>query len=144
MALEQRPDRCDRGRLALNNRMRITDGDRHELDPIDFLGRTYLDRSELLLDQVADDPGLRDPVADTDPHLVRAFALGQPPRGDPRAVSRQLRPRPVRVPDRDFGFGAEDVENLEHAVGLVGGGKLARPVRHQPLLLDEQVDVAVC
>src|SRR5262249_14972468 len=143
VALEQRTDRSDLARVALNDRVRVAHRDGSELDPFDDLARPYVDRSELLLDWPVQDPRLRDPLADTDPDRVGAFALGQPPRGDPRAVSRQLCPRPVRVPDGNLGFGAEDVQNFKHAVGFVSGRKLARPLRRHPLVLDEQVEVAV-
>ena len=105
--------------------------------------RADLDRSQLLLDQVAADPRLGHPLADADPHLVGAGSVGEPAGGNPRPVSGQLGPGAVGIPDCDLGFRTVGRDDLEHAVRLMLRRELARALRRQPFLLDEQVDVAV-
>src|SRR4030095_13775586 len=94
VALEQRANPADLGRVSLHDRVRVADRDRDELDAFDDLRRADLARPKRRLDQAPAAPCGRYPLATTDPHLVRALAVGQPPCSDPRAVSRQLGPRP--------------------------------------------------
>jgi hypothetical protein len=143
MALEARADANDLRRVTLDDGVRVPDRDRHEGDPLDLFGGAYLDRPELLLDELTTYPRAGHAITDANAHLVGAAALGEPPGCDPRSVPGQLGSRPVGIPDRDLGLGAVDVEDFEHAVGLVLSRELARSVSSQPLVLDEQVDVAV-
>ena len=141
--LEQRSDPFDLSRISLDDRVRVSDRDRHELNPLEPLRRTDLYRPQLLLDQPALDQRPGHAFADPDAHLVGACALGEPAGGDSRSVSGQLGPGAVWVPNRDLRGGPVDGDHLEHAVGVVRGRELARALRRQPLVLCEQVDVPV-
>ena len=129
MALEQRPDPFDLGGVAFDDRVRVSDRDRHELDPLEPLGRADLDRPQLLLDQFAADPRVGHPLADADSHLPGTVSIGEPAGSDPSPVAGQLGPAAVGIPDHDLGLDAIDTDDFEDAVGLVLRRELARALR---------------
>jgi hypothetical protein len=115
--LQERPEPDDVRRIALDDRVRVSDDDRDELDPVHLLAPADRHVSEILLDLAArKDAG--DDAAAPDAHANgrRARSVGEPGGGDPRPVSGELRLRAVRVPDEDLdGIDARG-EHLEHAV----------------------------
>ena len=129
MAFEQRPDPFDLGRVAFDDRVRVSDRDRHELDPVEPLGSPDLDRSQLLLDQLAADSRPGHPLADADSHLSGTASIGEPAGSDTSPVAGQLGPRAVGIPDHDLGLDALDTHDFEDAVGLVLRRELARALR---------------
>src|SRR4030095_1717765 len=78
VALEQRANPADLGRVSLHDRVRVADRDRDELDAFDDLRRADLDWPKRLLDQVACSPGGRYPLANTGTHPARPFAGSRP------------------------------------------------------------------
>ena len=72
VAFEQRPNPLDFGRIAFDDRVGVPDGDRHELDPFELLGRPDFDPPQFLLDQLAARPSAGHPLADSDSHLLCA------------------------------------------------------------------------
>jgi hypothetical protein len=129
VGFEQRPDPFDLGRVAFDDRVRVSDRDRHELDSLEPLGRADLDRPQLLLDQFAADPRVGHPLADADSHLPGTASIGEPAGSDPSPVAGQLGPGAVGIPDHDLGLDALDTHDFEDAVGLVLRRELARALR---------------
>jgi hypothetical protein len=127
--LDERPEaeELPAGRLAPDDRMRVADSHRRELDAfalhLERLRPPDLDRAEVDLDIAVLHPGRNRPVAETHAGEGDPTSPSEPHGGDPGAVPGQLGSRAVRVPDHDLRLGASHVDDLENPVGshaLVG------------------------
>ena len=140
--------------LAPDDRVRVADGDRDELDrlsrDVDRLGLPHLDRAHVRLDLLAL-AHLRDDLAraDRDAHGACAASAGKPASRDSRPVARELGGRAVGVPDDDLGGIAVRRRDLDDAVGADAEVVVADPLhpfgrqREGKLSpLDQQVIVA--
>ena len=106
MSLEQRAEPAQLGalRIAPDDRVRVPDGDRRELHAlaaeIERLPPPHLDPSDVEPDEVIVAHERRDlPLADAE-HDAGCLRPAREPGGDDAGpVARQLRARPVRIPD---------------------------------------------
>src|SRR5207247_8506754 len=96
--LEARSNPSDLVRIAADDCVRVAHGNRYELDAVDALRRTGADRAERLLDvPVVEHARLDVTIADANAHTLGARELGEPPRGDARAVSGHLGRRSIGI-----------------------------------------------
>ncbi len=97
--------------------MWIADAHRGHRESVDDLGSRDVDLAEILLDDGAvENPGVHRALAHDHLDAFGSRARRKPRGGDPRAVSRELGPRAVRIPDRDLDAIVRRGEHLEHAV----------------------------
>src|SRR5439155_15127575 len=106
--------------VATHNRVRVADGARRDLEllavDVQHFRPSDLDLADVDLDLAPVDSRAQHPLAEPEPDVRDPGSLGEPPRGDPRAVARELRGRPVRVPDQNGRLRSVDRDDLEHAV----------------------------
>ena len=121
--LETGADLSDARRITEYHGVRIAHRDRHERDSIRDLLRADGDLAQLLLDlAVVVDTGAHGERADGHVDLARARLGGKPCGGDAGAVSRELRARPVDVPDRDVDRRRRPRQDLEDTIGALREG----------------------
>ena len=135
MYLERRPDAkqvVPRQDVAANDRMRIPDLDRDELDALaDEVDRLVVPDpcvTELLAHEPVRRLCRRNPSSGRlDLHLREAAVAKEPGRRDPGPVPRHLRGRAVGIPDRDLRPRAFVCEHLEDAVAADPDPGIAEP-----------------
>ena len=103
--------------------MRIADVDRDDRQPLSGDVDLLVGRDDGLAQLLPDNPvrsGRRradDAASRVDLDVGRAGFPQEPGGGDPRSVARQLRRRPVRIPDPNGRPGVVAAGDLQHAVG---------------------------
>ena len=118
MSLQQRPDPRQVVRVADHDRVRVADVDHDHVqlgDPL-RLGDGHGPQLLLYVAVLDSRDGLASPDANAD--FAGSRSIGEPARGDARAVAGQLGRRAVRVPDDDVGFGVRGGDDLDDAVGV--------------------------
>ena len=147
MVLDQRaePEQVVAARVEPDDRVRVPDGDRGELDlllaELDCLGLPHLDLTDPHRDRaIVADRGRVGAAGDADRHLWRRRPGAQPGRRDPAPVAGELRDRAVGVPDHDLGLRSVRGDHLDDAVRADAVADVAEPpgqLGRHPLLDDE-------